>query len=156
MVHNVSAAPLSDINPTRRELLVLSGATVVTGLAGCQAPSVAQTPRVDIELYNYTAEEQPVRIRVLRTDRDEYSEAEVFARNFEVPAPPDGESAGTLVEHDIAERRPYLLRVQPKFGNGQWYHHHYYPGESSTDEDVFDIRLYREEEGGAVYPRFFM
>lgn len=143
---------------TRREMVLLSGSAVTVGLAGCQTPLGSETSRIDLELRNYTDEAQSVRIRVLRTDREEHNDAEVFAREFEVPAPEAGESAGTLVERDIIERRPYILRVQPKFGNGQWYHHHYYPRESGTHEDggSFDIRLYRDEESGDIYPRFFM
>jgi hypothetical protein len=136
----------------------MSGYAAAAGLSGCQAPLLSETPRIDIKLYNYTSDPQQVQIRILRTDRDEYSDVGVFARDFEVPAPPDDESAGTLEEEDIVDRRPYILRVQPKHGNGQWYHHHYYPGESTTDEDsaYFDVRLYREEATGDVYPRFFM
>lgn len=143
---------------TRREMVLLSGSAVTVGLAGCQAPLASETPRIDLELRNYTDTEQPVRFRVLRTDREQYANAEVFSRQFEVPAPDAGESAGTLVERDIVERRAYILRVQPKFGNGQWYLHHFYPRESTSDGDggSFDIRLYREEESGDVYPRFFM
>lgn len=145
------------MSPTRREIILLSGSAVTAGLAGCQAPLRAHSPQFDLELANYTDQEQPLRIRVLRADSEEYNEAEVFAREFEVPPPEAGESAGTLVERDIVERRPYILRVQPKFGNGQWYHHHYFPRESTTDDaGSFDIRLYREEESGDVYPRFFM
>ncbi|WP_193308435.1 hypothetical protein [Halorubrum halophilum] len=139
----------------RRTLL---GGLSVTfgGLAGCQAPLVSGPPRIDLELYNYTPDPQPVQIRVLRTDRDEYDDARVFSREFEVPSRSDEASAGTLKENDIVERRPYLLRVRPKFGDGQWYHHHYYPGESATDEDSvsLDIRLRQEESTGDVYPRF--
>lgn len=158
MVPNVSTSPLPTTSLARREMLLLSGSIATTGLAGCQAPLVSESPRIDIELYNYTSDRQPVQIRILRTDRDEYSDAEVFAREFDVPAPSAGASAGTLKEDDVVERRPYLLRVRPKYGNGQWYHHHYYPGESTTEKDDshFDVRLYREEESGDVYPRFFM
>lgn len=111
-----------------------------------------------MQLVNYTSDPQPVQIRILRTDRDEYSDAEVFAREFNVPAPADDESAGTLGEEDVVKRRRYTLRVRPKFGNGEWHHYHYFPGKSTTDEDgpYFDIRLYRNEITGNVYPRFFM
>lgn len=146
------------MKPTRRELLRVSGSAVTVGFSGCQDPLLSDVPRVDLELYNYTADAQQVRVQVLRTDRDDHSDAEVFFRDFEVPAPTDGESAGTHTEEDIVERRSYVLRVQPKYGNGQWYHHHYYPGESTTNDDntYSDVRLYREDTTGDVYPRFFM
>lgn len=143
---------------TRREILVASGTVVTAGLSGCQTPLFSETASIDIELFNYTADPQQVQIQVLRTDRDEYGEAEVFSRNFEVPAPAEDESAGTVREENIVERRPYLLRARPKNGNGQWHHHHYYLSGSTTDEDsaYFDVRLYREEATDIVYPRFFM
>lgn len=144
--------------PMRRRILLAVGSALTASLSGCQTPLLSDPPRIDLELYNYTADPQPVQIRVLRTDSDEYDEARVFSREFEVPPRSDDASAGTLDEDSIVERRPYLLRVRPKFGDGQWYHHHYYPGESATDEDSasFDIRLRREETTGDVYPQFFM
>ncbi len=146
------------MTPSRRKTLLAAGATLTAGLSGCQGRLLSDPPRIDLELYNYTADPQLVQIRVLRTDKNEYDEARVFSRELEVPPRSDDASAGTLGEDSIVERRPYLLRVRPKFGDGQWHHHHYYPGESANDEDstAFDIRLRREETTGDVYPLFFI
>lgn len=144
------------MSPTRRDALRLTGCAVTAALSGCQVPLLSDQHRVDLRLFNYTADPQQVKIEFLRTDRQEYNDANVFSREYEVPSPPEDESAGTLMDEDIVDRRPYILRAQPHYGNGQWHHYHYFPGESTSGPEhaYVAVRLYRRENGDAVYPRF--
>jgi hypothetical protein len=140
---------------TRREILPISGSAVVTGLSGCQVPLLSEPQRVDLTLYNYTTDPQEVKIEILRSDEESISNAEVFARNLQVPPPTGSDSAGRLQREDIVEDRAYILRALPKYGNGQWHHYHYYSGEYQGGENPsFDVRLYRDEQTNTVYVEF--
>ena len=128
---------------TRRTLLAGSTAAL-TSLAGCQLPLLSNAEQVDLELFNYTPTPQPIKISLLRPEKDEFSEAEAFSREFEVPPPDDGESAGTLDIRDVADRRQYLVRAVPKFGIRPPYQYRYFPGENTTasDNPYIDVRIY--------------
>lgn len=140
----------------RRRSFLIGSSIIAASAAGCADPVNGNRPKIDLELFNYTADEQPLIVEVLRVDTDEYSEARVLNQEFSVPPPREGESAGVLRESDVVPRRRYLLRVLPKYGRGEWYTHHFYPGESTSDPDSerFDIRIYRDEETEALYVRF--
>lgn len=142
--------------PLRRRTFLLGSGGAVASLAGCADVFSASTPMVDLDLANYTAETQPLKLELLRTDRDDHGGALAFAREFELPPPSEDESAGVVREPDVVQRRRYLVRVLPKFGRGQWHHHHFYPGEDATDPDSEEIfvALYRDEETENLYFRF--
>ena len=140
----------------RRRAFLLGSSGTVASLAGCADVFSTGTPTVDLVLANYTAETQPLKLELLRTDRDDHADALAFARRFELPPSPQDEPAGVVREPDAVQRRRYLVRVLPKFGRGQWHHHHFYPGEDATDpdsEEVF-VALYRDAETENLYVRF--
>lgn len=140
---------------TRRQALLISSSTVAAGLSGCQVPPLSETQRVDLKLYNYTTDPQQVQIEILRSDEESIRDAEVFARNLQVPPPTGSDSAGRLQREDIVEDRAYVLRALPKYGDGQWHHYHYYSGEYQGGENPsFDVRLYRDEQTDTVYVEF--
>ncbi|MEF8757668.1 MAG: hypothetical protein V5A33_05490 [Halobacteriales archaeon] len=140
----------------RRRAFLLGSSGVVASLSGCTDVFSTSSPTVDLNLANYTAETQPLKLELLRTDRDDHGDANVFAREFELPPPPADEPAGVVREPDVVQRRRYLVRVLPKFGRGQWHHHHFYPGEDGTDPDSEEIfvALYRDDETENLYVRF--
>lgn len=141
------------MTPTRRAVLA-SGCAASAALAGCSL--LSEPSQVDIQLYNYTSDSQMVRVELVQPGAADHSDADVLSRQFDIPAPADGESAGTHRAQDIAERQPYIVRALPKFGNGQTYHYHYFPGENTSAEDTgyIDLRLYRREVTDDVYVRF--
>lgn len=140
----------------RRRAFLLGSSGAVVSLSGCADLFSSTGPKIDLVLANYTDETQPMKVEILRTDRDDQGDALVFAREFEPPPPPEDESAGVVRESDVVQRRRYLVRVLPKFGRGQWHHHHFYPGGDTTDPDSDEIfvALYRDEETENLYFRF--
>ncbi len=140
---------------TRRKTLA-AGSTVVTGLAGCQRLAPTDTPQLDLELVNYTARPQPIQVSLLHPENSEFSEAQVFCREFTIPKSEANETANRLIAESVADRDRYLVRAVPKFGAEFSYHYHYYPGESSTDpaEGRITLRVYEKESEEGVYVRF--
>ncbi|MFT4891288.1 MAG: hypothetical protein ACI9YT_002215 [Halobacteriales archaeon] len=139
----------------RRRAFLLGSSGTVASLAGCADVFSTSTPTVDLNLPNYTAEPQPLKLELLRTDRDDHGDALAFAREFELPAPPEDEPAGVVREPDVVQHRRYLVTVLPKFGRGQWHHHHFYPGEDATAEGIF-VGLYRDDETETLCVRFLL
>lgn len=128
----------------------------MVSLSGCPGAPDANGSSVDLALYNYTAATQPLKLEALRADAETYADAVAFEGEFEVPPPGDGEPAGVVRQSDVVPRRRYLLRALLRNGRGEWDHHHFYPGESSTDPDAarFEVRVYRDEATGEPYTRF--
>lgn len=110
----------------------------------------SESDMVPLAFYNYTAETQPLKIDILPENEDTDSTNAVVNREFEIPPPQEGESAGVVRELDIVQRRRYVIRVLFRNGNGQWHHHHFYP----DDSDQLLVRIYREEETESLYARF--
>lgn len=139
-----------------RRSFLISGCTVVASLSGCLETMFTDGSKVNLSIFNYTSETQPLLIEILQENSDEYSDALVFDREFKVPPPQGDESAGVVRESNIVSRRRYLVRVLPKYGRDQWRHYHFYPGESSTDADSesLNIRIYRDEQSDELYTRF--
>jgi hypothetical protein len=139
-----------------RRTLLGGGSAVVASLSGCLDVFDGSEPTVDLKLLNYTTRTQPLIVEILREDRDEHGDATAYVREFETPPPSEGESAGVVRETDIVERRRYLLRVLLKHGSGEWHHHHFYPGEATTepDSEELTVRVYRAEGTDELYTRF--
>lgn len=140
------------MSPSRRTLL--TGAAALTlPMSGCLNQVLGRGPAVDLILRNYTSEAQPLQVELLREDRSEISEAQVLRREFEVPPPSGEDPAGVVRRPELVPRTRYLVRVRLKFGRGEWDHTHFVPGRSGAAE--IDIRVYRDDETGALYTRFF-
>jgi len=139
----------------RRSLLIGSVA-IAASLSGCSDLFSRRSPTIDLAVANYTGDRQPLEVELLDANADRYGDALVFDREFEVPPPGDGETAGVVREHDVVPRRRYLVRVLLKFGDGQWRHHHFYPGEETTDPESEEIvvGVYRDEDTDDLSVRF--
>ncbi|WP_327052852.1 hypothetical protein [Halomicrococcus gelatinilyticus] len=141
--------------PSNRRSVLLGSSAFVSSLAGCMELGTS-THTVDLNLYNYTAERQPLKIEILREDTDEHGAGLVLGRKFTIPAPKAGDSASTIRKSNLVERRPYLVRTLLKNGRSQWDHHHFYPGENATDPEAsyIDIRVYQDDDTNELYTRF--
>jgi len=127
---------------TRRKILI--GSSVAIGaIAGCQGVNLGESPQIGLILRNYTDKEQPLRLKLLHEDKSELDEASVLKTNYTVPAPGEGDSAGTIRETDVVPERRYIIRVLLKNGRFERFHSHYYP-DGSTNDDIV-IRIYRDE-----------
>ncbi len=131
------------MNLTRRALLT-GGTATTTVFAGCQLPILSGSEKIDLELINYAPDPQQISVSLLRPDKREFSEAEVFSRNFHVPPPEGDETAGVLREQNVTSRRQYLVRATPKFGVRRLYQYRYFPGENTTnpEESYIPLRIY--------------
>jgi len=133
---------------TRRSYLAGAG-LLASGLAGC-ADVLSGGESVDLVLSNYTAETQPVKVELLEEAGETHGGALVLGRDFEIPAPSGDETAGTVRAADVAPRDRYLVRVLPKWSDGRWRHHHYYPDAA----DAIGVRLHRDGATGGLLVRF--
>lgn len=84
-----------------------------------------------------------MQLELMRTDKPTSEGAMALNKEYRVPAPEDGSSAGTIRGTDIAPERKYLVRVLLKNGRFERFHAHYYPDESETG--IIDISIYRDE-----------
>lgn len=132
--------------------MLLGGSTLITLLSGCQSAIGVDSSSIDVKLYNYTNDPQSLKFELLRTGNHSYDDALVAEREYEVPPPEGGESAGTIGETEIAKERAYIVRILLRNSDGEWFHHHFYPGESA--EEMVDIRIYSREETNRLYVRF--
>lgn len=139
--------------PLQRRTFLIGSSAALVPLAGCLDGVLTNRSNVDLNLFNYTDEEQPLKIELLPDGSDANGGSLEFEREFNLPPPPEGDSAGVVREADIAPQRRYVVRVLLKFGRGEWDHHHHYP--RPTGPSDIDIRVYRDEETGALYTRFF-
>lgn len=135
---------------SRRSFLA-SGSAALAALSGCQGGLTGSRELLDLVLYNYTDEPQPLQLEILRDDREAHNEAAVLDREFDVPPPGDGESAGQVSESDAVARRRYTLRVLLRNGRFETHHYHFYPGEASR----IAVRIYRDQNTGTLYVRFY-
>ena len=144
------------MNLNRRQATFLGGSAMFTALSGCQSVPVLNQARIDLTVFNYTSEPQPLTVELLRVDKSEYQEALIFRREVTPPAPSNGDSAGRAQENNIAPKRRYLVRVLLRNSNAQWHHHHFYPGmegSGSLAERIY-VRVYHEENTNDLYVRF--
>lgn len=137
---------------SRRGVFALGGSLFLTVAAGCQSNLDLDPAPIDLKFYNYTNRVQPLKLELLRTGNHTHDAAAVVDRNFEVPQPEDGESAGTLRKPGIAKRQAYVARVKLKYGDGTWAHHHFYPDDAEYNE--VGIRIYAREQSDRLYVRF--
>lgn len=140
------------MGPSRRTLFAGTAALAVP-LSGCVNQVLGRGPAVDLVLRNYTAEEQPLQVEILREDRSDLDDAQVLRQAFEVPPPSGEDSAGVVRQPGLVPRDRYLVRVRLRSGRGEWDHSHFIPGRSGGAE--IDIRVCRDEETGTLYTRFF-
>lgn len=127
---------------------------IVTRLAGCQTRQ--KSTKIDIEIVNYTSRVQPLQVSLIDPDNSEYSEAQVYRKEFQIP-PPEGEkNTNQTIEPNIADRDKYIIRSKPKFGEEELYHYHYFPGEAATDPEDSEIivRIYESGTEELVYIEF--
>lgn len=128
--------------------MLAAGSALLVPLSGCVGESLSSRPRLDLVLRNYTDERQPLQIEVFGADG-----SALLDGDFEIPPPGDGNTAGTLRRTNVVPARRLLIRVRLKFGRGTWNHHHHVP--DADGAEAIDIRVYRDEETGALYSRFF-
>lgn len=132
--------------------MIAAGSALLVPLAGCVGESLSSRSQLDLVLRNYTAEPQPLQVEVL-SDEGSSGGSVLLDDEFEIPPPADGETAGTLRRTDVVPARRLLIRVRLKFGRGTWNHHHHVP--DADGAEAIDIRVYRDEDTGALYSRFF-
>lgn len=137
---------------TRRSYLAGAG-LLASGVAGC-ADVLSGGESVDLVLSNYTAETQPIKVELLDEGGNTNGDALVLGREFEIPAPSGDETAGRVRETGVAPRDRYLVRVLPKWSDGRWRHHHFYPDASAGAADAIGIRLHRDAATGGLSVRF--
>jgi hypothetical protein len=138
--------------PSRRDSIRLGGCALVSLLSGCQSVLPDGRSRIDLKLYNYTDDRQPLIFELLRAGDHSYEDALVAEREFDVPPPSEDESAGVIYEEAFAKSRAYVVRVLLQNGDGKWFHHHFYPGESMTGR--LDVRIYVDELTDRPYVRY--
>lgn len=144
------------MTPSRRRFLTAAGAAATTSLAGCQRLRRSSAGDVDLRVLNYTAEPQPLRLVLLRPAAGEYESALTFETELTVPTAEGDYPAGRTVRRNVADRRAYVVRVLPKYGDGSWLHHHFYPGEPASEPEgaTIDGRLHRAESANELDVRF--
>lgn len=132
--------------------MLAAGSALLVPLSGCVGESLSSGSQLDLVLRNYTDERQPLQIEVVSDDGT--GDGSVLLREeFEIPPPADGETAGTLRRSDVVPARRLLVRVRLKFGRGTWNHHHHVP--DADGAEAIDIGVYRDEDTGALYSRYF-
>lgn len=140
----------------RRQTALLGSSAFLTALSGCPGVPGLNQARLDLTVLDYTSEPQPLIVELLRVDESGYQEARVFRREFIPPAPSDGDSAGQVQEEDIAPKQRYLVRVLLRNGDGQWQHHHFYPGMegSGSLEERVPVRVCQDDMTDELYVEF--
>ena len=93
--------------PSRRDVLRMSTAGVLAGLAGCSASPLAR-PKLDLAVDNARDTAVQLGVRFLRPHVSERSEALVYRNNVEVPPRDDPDDLWTV--EDVAPDRPYRSR----------------------------------------------
>ena len=136
----------------RRAVLTAAGAVTVP-LAGCSTALTDRDEALTLVLRNYTAKPQSLQLELLTPEGSDTGDARVMRREFEVPAPAEGASAGVTRQPDVAPYGRYIVRVRMKSGRGEWEHHHFVP--DSTDAGEIDVGIYRADASGELYTRFF-
>ena len=141
---------------TRREFALFGSTELGTLFSGCSQYPTIFSPTLDLEVSNYTTKTQCVIVEILQPDKYGYESALVVQREIDVPPPRGEKFAGKISEADIATRRPYILRAVVWNGDGQWRHHHFFPGERATDpnRESLTIHIYQDEEDGELYLKF--
>lgn len=132
--------------------MLAGSSALLVPLAGCVGEVLSSRSRLDLVLRNYTADRQPLQVEVFRADGSGDGSV-LLEGEFEVLPPADGDTAGTLRRPDVVPARRLLVRVRLKFGRGTWNHHHHVPDSGGPEE--IDIRVYRDEDTGALYSQFF-
>ena len=97
---------------SRRRALQVSGAAILSVLAGCSRLPVIPGPRISLVLRNETHREIEPIVELIRPDGDEYSEAVVYQEGITVPASTDRTGApGRQTVENVAPARGYRVRV---------------------------------------------
>lgn len=138
-----------DMSHTRRSFLIGSSITI-TAVAGCQKLAFEDQSQIDLAIANYTERIQPLKLTLLRGDESGAEDPVELDKEYTVPAPEsDSESAGSIFKTDVAPKRPYLVRVQLKYGGLERSHAHYYPSESP--EDRIGLMIRRDEKTDELF-----
>lgn len=136
-----------------RRAFLLGSSMAITAFAGCQALDSEEQSQLDLELANYTNQDQRLKLSLLPEDGNGSEEPVLDGKVYTVPAPEsDNDTAGTLRETDIAPERRYLVRVQLRNGRLKRFHTHYHPS-GSTDEEIF-IGIRRDDTSESLFVDF--
>ena len=135
---------------SRRAVLLGGGGAAMTALAGCQTLDSGGRPQIDLELSNYTARAQRVKVSLLPEGGNGPAEPVLDNREYTVPASEsDDDAAGAVRVTDVASERRYLVRVQLRRGRLTRFHAHYRPAASS--DSVISIGIRRDEASDDLF-----
>ncbi|KAB1192797.1 hypothetical protein GJR96_04810 [Haloferax sp. MBLA0076] len=122
----------------RRHFLASTGTIATTAIAGCSALSNF-AKKLNVTIINRDEERRFVWVEILRLNADELDDATVFDGEIQVPAASDTD-ASVVKRDDIAESRPYIVRVDIHNVRRRIAPYHFYP--DCVGEDGPEERLY--------------
>jgi hypothetical protein len=122
----------------RRQFLASTGAIASTTIAGCSALSNFGK-KLNLTVINRDQERRFVWVEILRQNADELDDAIVLDGEIQVPAASDTE-ASVVKRDDIAESRPYVVRIDINDVRRRIAPYHFYP--DCAGEDGPEERLY--------------
>lgn len=140
---------------SRRQVLSFGTALSVASVSGCaglfSAPSY-----LTVVFLNFHERLHHLDIEIFRADADEYRDALVLSKRYQLQAPPEGDAAYEHVEEDILESDKYVVQVYLETAPTVRGTYHFYPaleGDAERDDRLF-VEIHTESGGSEPYVAF--